>query len=215
MTAAMSIKTPVMALPLLPPLPEPDRKSAVDGMSKRDKGAALQNRLRRLSFAEILRSAFPAVPPGSDVYCCMPFDVCCVILCTLPRCRHFIDCGWHSPFKSDPAGISIREMIDARDATRRYSVNLRVHPMKDYPPEAGLDFPMVEAAFNSSFVPRLRVRKLLQLYEMLCSRSDAGGRDGSTLVPVCCWAFDQLQRQCNGQLWQLCLPGSRPRIIRL
>lgn len=55
MTAAMSIKTPVMSLPLLPPLPEPQRKAAVDGMGQAEKGAVLQNRLRRLSFAEILR----------------------------------------------------------------------------------------------------------------------------------------------------------------
>ena len=57
MTAARSIKTPVMTLPLLPPLPEPQRRSPVDALDQRDKAAVLQNRLRRLSFAEILRGA--------------------------------------------------------------------------------------------------------------------------------------------------------------
>lgn len=52
MTAAMSIKTPVMTLPLLPP----DRRSPLDSLSKQEKGRSLQNRLRRLSFAEILKS---------------------------------------------------------------------------------------------------------------------------------------------------------------
>jgi hypothetical protein len=61
MTAARSIKTPVMTLPLLPPLPEPQRGSPVDKLDKRDKAAVLQNRLRRLSFAEILRGA-PSAP---------------------------------------------------------------------------------------------------------------------------------------------------------
>lgn len=56
MTAAMSIKTPVMTLPLLPPLPAPDRRSPLDSLSKQEKGRSLQNRLRRLSFAEILKS---------------------------------------------------------------------------------------------------------------------------------------------------------------
>ena len=57
MTAARSIKTPVMTLPLLPPLPEAQRRSPVDVLSTRDKAAVLQNRLRRLSFAEVLRGA--------------------------------------------------------------------------------------------------------------------------------------------------------------
>jgi hypothetical protein len=68
MTAARSIKTPVMTLPLLPPLPplplpEAQRRSPIDELSTREKAAVLQNRLRRLSFAEILRGALlPCCP---------------------------------------------------------------------------------------------------------------------------------------------------------
>ena len=35
---------------------------------------------------------------------------------------------------------------------------LQVHPVKAYPEEAGLDWPMIEQAFTSNFVPKLRVR---------------------------------------------------------
>ena len=62
MTAAMSIKTPVMTLPLLPPVPPPQRRASVDGLDRNDKAAVLTSRLRRLSFAEILRGAFMSTP---------------------------------------------------------------------------------------------------------------------------------------------------------
>lgn len=162
MTAAMSIKTPVMVLPLLPPLPEPECRSPVDALSQADKGAALQNRLRRLSFAEILRSKnFSPLHSSSSLsglysvrrahaHCSQQMKRELVI----PRQLIVPTLAFAFP------GIKIREVIDARTATRRYSVNLRIYPIGDYPPEAELDFPMVEAAYKATFVPRLRVRNM-------------------------------------------------------
>jgi hypothetical protein len=67
------------------------------------------------------------------------------------------------------AGISIQEQLDARTAVRRYRVVARIHPMESYPAEAGLTFPMIEAAFQNSFVPRLRVRCCMSCASLLSS----------------------------------------------
>lgn len=71
------------------------------------------------------------------------------------------------------AGISIQEQLDARTAVRRFRVVTRIHPMESYPAEAGLTFPMIEAAFQNSFVPRLRVCCPLHCARLLLPKPSA------------------------------------------